>query len=90
MQFGTYSTGGAVAGNVVTFAASGDATKDAVKSIEVTGLGVPTVEAVAADNAQFNTNNGPLRSVVTWTAPPAMLEPGKPLTITWVLTYDPM
>jgi hypothetical protein len=61
-----------------------------VKSIEVTGLGVPTIEAVAADNAQFNTNNGPLRSVVTWTAPATTLEAGKPISITWVLTYDPM
>ena len=88
MQLGSYSTGGTVNDNRVVFAASSDKTQDALTSIEATGLGAPTVETVAADNAQYNTNNGPLHSVVTWTSGAVMLQPGTPLTISWTLTYD--
>jgi hypothetical protein len=89
MMLGTYSTAGALDGEGVVFGHSGDPARDALRSIHVTGLGVPTVEAVAPDNALYHTNNGPLASVVTWTSPLTVLEPNQSVTITWTLTYDP-
>jgi hypothetical protein len=89
MMLGTYSTAGALDGDGVVFGHSGDPTRDALRSIHVTGMGIPTIEAVTPDNALYHTNNGPLAEVVTWTTPPAALEPGQSVTITWTLTYDP-
>jgi hypothetical protein len=89
MMLGTYSSAGGLDGDRVVFEHVGDPARNAVRSIHVTGMGVPTVEAVTPDNALYRTNNGPLASVVTWTSPPTALEPGQSITITWTLTYDP-
>jgi hypothetical protein len=89
MMLGTYSTGGVVNGGGVSFGRSGDPARDALRSIRVIGMGVPTVEAVTPDQTVYNTNNGPLASVITWVARPTALEPGQSVTITWAVSYDP-
>ena len=88
MMLGTYSIGGVVDGGKVSFGHSGDPRHDALRSIEVIGMGVATVEAVTPQDTIYNTNNGPLASVVTWATPPAALEPNQSITIRWTLSYD--
>jgi len=89
MMLGTYSTQGAVDGDGVVFGRSGDPSRDALRSIHVTGMGIPTLDSVTPDNTVYNTNNGPLASVVTWVTPPSVLSPNQSVAITWTLTYDP-
>jgi len=89
MMLGTYSTAGVVDGDGVVFGRSADPTRDAIRSIHVTGMGVPTIAPVSPDDTTYQTNNGPLASVVTWTRPAIVLAPGQSIPITWTLTYDP-